>query len=192
MVPEWMWVQSLGRIVLFYILFVSIVLFCVLFVSIVLFCVLFVSIVFYVLFVSIVLFCVLFLSIVLFYVCVDCIFYVLFVSILLFYVLFVCKCVLYYRHRVSTQLQLNIYHIIYPIVSYILRCRECHARYFVLNVVFTIPECLQYKLKLKDHIKQPSLIGLHVSTPDGSSSGPHSHTDPDIQMFNAMWDPTTH
>ena len=28
-------------------------------------------------------------------------------------VLFVCKCVLYYRHRVPTQLQLNIsYHII--------------------------------------------------------------------------------
>jgi len=33
--------------------------------------------------------------------------------IVLFCVLFVCKCVLYYRHRVSTQLQLtNIYHII--------------------------------------------------------------------------------
>jgi hypothetical protein len=33
---------------------------------------------------------------------------------LLFYVLFVCKCVLYYCHRVSTQMQFNIsYHIIY-------------------------------------------------------------------------------
>ena len=40
-------------------------------------------------------------------------FYVLFVSIVFFYVLFLCKCVLYYGHRVSTQLQLNIsYHII--------------------------------------------------------------------------------
>jgi len=42
---------------------------------------------FYVLFVSIVLF------------------YILFVSIVLFCALFVCKCVLYYCHRVSTQLQ---------------------------------------------------------------------------------------
>ena len=38
-------------------------------------------------------------------------FYVLFVSIVFFYVLFVCKCVLYYCHRVVTHLQLNIsYH----------------------------------------------------------------------------------
>jgi len=46
--------------------------------------------------------------------------YVLFV-IVLFYVLFVCKCVLYYCYRVTTQLQLiNIsYHIIsYHIISY--------------------------------------------------------------------------
>jgi len=33
-----------------------------------------------------------------------------------FYVLFVCKCLLYYCHRVSTQLQLNIS---YRIISYI-------------------------------------------------------------------------
>jgi hypothetical protein len=43
-------------------------------------------------------------------------FYVLFVSVVLFYVLFVCTCVLYYCHRVSTQLQLNT--ISYHIISY--------------------------------------------------------------------------
>jgi len=38
-------------------------------------------------------------------------FYVLLVSIVSFYVLFVCKCVLYYCHRMSTHLQLtNILH----------------------------------------------------------------------------------
>jgi len=50
-------------------------------------------------FVLIVLFYVLFVLIVLFY--------VLFVLIVFFYVLFVCKCVPYYCHRVSTQLQLT-------------------------------------------------------------------------------------
>jgi len=41
---------------------------------------------------------------------VICVVLLLFV---LFYVLFVCKCVLYYCHRMVTQLQLtNIYHII--------------------------------------------------------------------------------
>ena len=72
------------------------------------------SLLFYVLFVSIVLFYLLFVSIVLFYVLFVSIvfFYVLFVSIVLFYALFVRKCVLYYCHRVATQLQLHTsYHI---------------------------------------------------------------------------------
>jgi len=33
------------------------------------------------------------------------------------------------------------------------------------------------------------ILGLHVSTSDGSSSGPHGNIDPDTQMFSALWDP---
>ena len=64
-------------------------------------------------YVSVVLFYVLFVSIVLFY--------VLFVSTVLFYVLFVCKYVLYYCHRVVTQLQLNILYNF----SYVFRYTTC-------------------------------------------------------------------
>ena len=62
------------------------------------------------------LFYVLFVSIVLFY--------VLFVSIVLFYVLSVCKCVVYYCHRVATQLLLNISYIIKVMVFW--DVKPCH------------------------------------------------------------------
>jgi hypothetical protein len=47
-----------------------------------------------------------------------------------FSVLFVCICVLYYCHRVATQLQLNIYHIIYHITS-----REKHYDWALVGKV---------------------------------------------------------
>jgi len=47
--------------------------------------------------------------------------FVVLLLFVLFYVLFECKCVLYYCHRVSTQLQLNVsYHIIFR-----LNIQEC-------------------------------------------------------------------
>ena len=55
------------------------------------------------------------------------------VSIVLFYVLFVCKCVLYYLHRVATQLQLNIpYHI-----SYIVGLSYTYFVYYIETVYST-------------------------------------------------------
>jgi hypothetical protein len=68
---------------------------------------------------------------------ISCVVLCIIVSIVLFCTLFVCKCVLYYCHRVSTQLQLNVSYItsymLYDIVFYHIyhnctawvKCRSC-------------------------------------------------------------------
>jgi len=58
------------------------------------------------------------------------------VIIVLFYVLFVCKCVLYYCHRVLTQLQLNISY--YIELSFTSTLPYAFMACVVTNTAFTV------------------------------------------------------
>jgi hypothetical protein len=68
-----------------------------------------------------------------------------------FYVLFVCKCVLYFCHRVTTQLQLtNISYITSkkPFESFLMKLRSREEREFILELT-----CAFYKRALAIHLK---------------------------------------
>ena len=82
-----------------------------------------------------------------------------------FSVLFVCICVLYYCHRVATQLQLNIsYHISYPIVSYIIiSIISYHVSYRILSytIVSYIISYRSYHIMF--HIVSYPILSYHIS-----------------------------
>jgi hypothetical protein len=71
--------------------------------------------------------------------CIPTVMYVpflVFCFIVLFRVLFVCKCVLYYCHRVTTQMQLII--IIIIIIIIINGCMFCMLLFNIVNYVFLL------------------------------------------------------
>jgi len=82
---------------------------------------------------------------------------VLFLLIVLFYVLFVCKCVPYYCHRVSTQMQLtNIYHIITTVGI------KAVAASF-LNIYFRLGPKSYKMLDFKPHIPINNYFGVEFN-----------------------------
>jgi len=67
-----------------------------------------------------------------------------------------------------------------------------------LNFTFTIPKCLKYKIKVKDHNTQTqqhfcsilihyTIMGYMFRLLFESSSGLH-YIDPDIPTFTVLWD----
>ena len=60
-----------------------------------------------------------------------------------FSVLFVCICVLNYCHRVATQLQLNIYHIISFVFFYVFLCCSMYCLFCVVLCIVCVYMCTE-------------------------------------------------
>jgi hypothetical protein len=105
---------------------------------------------------------------------------ILFLSIVFFYVFLLCKCVLCYCHRLSTQLQLNIsYHIVSKVPSFwccisqycLTTCvtvKEKKCTYIVTyNAPYSCPILTKFGFS-RQILMTVSNTKLHGSQPEGS------------------------